>query len=478
MLKENILPVILCGGSGTRLWPLSRESLPKQYLPINSKKNYSLLQNTYKRLIKLNQITQPIIICNEDHRFIVAEQMREINTKPNTILLEPIGRNTCAPIVISALKALRDNRDPLVLILSSDHQITNSENFIKTIKVGTKYAVEGRIVTFGVVPNYPATGYGYIKSNKRFQKGTIEGLKIEKFIEKPDFNTAKELIKDNHFTWNSGIFLFKASHLLNEVKHIFPDMYFKCKECLEEVDSDLDFLRLNKNKFSKVPNFSFDIAIMENTNLGTVLPLDAGWSDIGNWNSVWKVSKKDKNLNYTKGKIILKDSKNCYIESNENLIYGLGLENLIIIQSDDATLIIDQDKAEKVKDIVKELSTKNILEGREHKKVYRPWGNYISISEDKYWKVKVITVLEGQSLSLQKHFHRSEHWVVVKGIAKVEIDYKELTLKENESTYIPSGSIHRLSNPFKDPLKIIEVQSGNYLGEDDIIRIEDKYGRN
>ena len=478
MVKESILPVILCGGSGTRLWPLSRESLPKQYLSINSEENYSLLQNTHRRLVKLNQIIEPIIICNEEHRFIVAEQMREIKTKPNTILLEPFGRNTCAPIVISALKALRDNSDPLVLILSSDHQITNSENFLKTIELGTKYANEGRIVTFGVVPTYPATGYGYIKSSKSFKKGALEGLKIEKFIEKPDFNSAKELIKDKQYTWNSGIFLFKASNLLNEVKNIFPDMYFKCKECLDEVNSDLDFLRLNKKKFMNVPNFSFDIAIMENTRLGTVLPLDAGWSDIGNWNSVWKVSKKDKNLNYLKGNILLNDSKNCYVESNEKLIYGLGLHNLIIIQSDDATLIIDQDKAEKVKDIVKELSEKNISEGREHKKVYRPWGNYISISEDKNWKVKIITVLPGQSLSLQKHFRRSEHWVVVKGNAKVEIDYKELTLKENESTYIPSGSVHRLSNPLKDILKIIEVQSGNYLGEDDIIRLEDKYGRN
>ena len=475
---ETILPVILCGGSGTRLWPLSRKSLPKQYLSINSEENYSLLQNTYKRLRKLKNINEPILICNEDHRFIVAEQMREINTQPNTILLEPFGRNTCPPIIISALKALRDNKDPLVLVLSSDHQITNHENFIKTIEYGIKYALEGRIVTFGVVPSYPATGYGYIKSNKPFEKGDLKGLKIERFIEKPDLNSAKKLIEDNHYTWNSGIFLFKASYLLNETKNIFPDMYLKCKGCLDTLNSDLDFFRINKALFNNVPNLSFDVGIMEKTRLGTVLPLDAGWSDIGNWNSVWKVSKRDENLNYTKGNILLKDSKKCYVETNEKLIYGLGLENLIIIQSDDATLIINQNKAEKVKDIVKELSDKNIKEGQEHKKVYRPWGNYISIADDKNWKVKVITVYPGQSLSLQKHSHRSEHWVVVKGDAKVEIDKKQILLKENESSYIPSGSIHRLSNPNKNLLKLVEVQSGDYLGEDDIIRFEDKYGRN
>ena len=475
---EVIMPVILCGGSGTRLWPLSRKSLPKQYLSINSTENLTLLQNTQKRLENIDNIINPIIICNQDHRFIVAEQMREINISPNAILLEPFGKNTCAPIVISALKALKDNLDPIILVLSSDHQILDSSKFIKTIEAGVNYASKGRIVLFGVIPSSPATGYGYIKSTTAFKKGDLKGLIIDKFIEKPDLDNAKEFIKDQRYTWNSGIFMFRASNLLNEIKKIFPEMLSECKKCIENITSDLDFYRLNKKLFNNVPNLSFDVGIMEKTNLGTVLPLDAGWSDIGNWNSVWKVSKKDNNSNYIKGNIELRDSKNCYVEGHEKIIYGLGLNNLVIIQTDDATLVIDQNKAEEVKDIVKDLISKNILEGKEHKKIYRPWGNYTSITEGKNWKIKIIMVNPGQSLSLQKHNHRSEHWVVVKGIANVEIDNQKIILKENESTYIPSGSIHRLSNTQKYLLKLVEIQSGDYLGEDDIIRFKDIYGRN
>ena len=475
---EVIMPVILCGGSGTRLWPLSRKSLPKQYLSINSTENLTLLQNTQKRLENIDNIINPIIICNQDHRFIVAEQMREINISPNAILLEPFGKNTCAPIVISALKALKDNLDPIILVLSSDHQILDSSKFIKTIEAGVNYASKGRIVLFGVIPSSPATGYGYIKSTTAFKKGDLKGLIIDKFIEKPDLDNAKEFIKDKRYTWNSGIFMFRASNLLNEIKKIFPEMLSECKKCIENITSDLDFYRLNKKLFNNVPNLSFDVGIMEKTNLGTVLPLDAGWSDIGNWNSVWKVSKKDNNSNYIKGNIELRDSKNCYVEGHEKIIYGLGLNNLVIIQTDDATLVIDQNKAEEVKDIVKDLISKNILEGKEHKKIYRPWGNYTSITEGKNWKIKIIMVNPGQSLSLQKHNHRSEHWVVVKGIANVEIDNQKIILKENESTYIPSGSIHRLSNTQKYLLKLVEIQSGDYLGEDDIIRFKDIYGRN
>ncbi len=475
---EVIMPVILCGGSGTRLWPLSRKSLPKQYLSINSTENLTLLQNTQKRLENIDNIINPIIICNQDHRFIVAEQMREINISPNAILLEPFGKNTCAPIVISALKALKDNLDPIILVLSSDHQILDSSKFIKTIEAGVNYASKGRIVLFGVIPSSPATGYGYIKSTTAFKKGDLKGLIIDKFIEKPDLDNAKEFIKDKRYTWNSGIFMFRASNLLNEIKKIFPEMLSECKKCIENITSDLDFYRLNKKLFNNVPNLSFDVGIMEKTNLGTVLPLDAGWSDIGTWNSVWKVSKKDNNSNYIKGNIELRDSKNCYVEGHEKIIYGLGLNNLVIIQTDDATLVIDQNKAEEVKDIVKDLISKNILEGKEHKKIYRPWGNYTSITEGKNWKIKIIMVNPGQSLSLQKHNHRSEHWVVVKGIANVEIDNQKIILKENESTYIPSGSIHRLSNTQKYLLKLVEIQSGDYLGEDDIIRFKDIYGRN
>ncbi len=477
MSPEQILPVILCGGSGSRLWPLSRKSFPKQYLSINSKSNKTLLQKTQERIMNLKNIKDPIIICNEEHRFIVAEQMREINVKPNKILLEPFGRNTCPAITLAALKAVENNNDPIILILSSDHHISNNQNFIDAIKVGIQYAMKDRLVTFGVIPDYPATGYGYIKSQKPTKKGIIEGFDIEEFIEKPNTNKAIELFSDSRYYWNSGIFLFRASTLLKEISKLSPGILENCKKSISQELLDLDFQRINKKNFKSVPNISFDVAIMEKTNLGTVIPLDSGWSDIGNWNSVWKVSEKDKNSNYTKGNIFLKESKNCYVESENKLIYGLGLSNLIIVHSNDAVLVINQNNAEQVKDIVKELTNNNIPEGENHKKIYRPWGNYISIAEDPRWQIKLIVVHPGQSLSLQKHHHRSEHWVVVNGTAKVEIDDKVLILSENESSYIPLGSVHRLSNPGQIPLKLVEVQSGSYLGEDDIIRLKDDYGR-
>ena len=477
MDSQPILPVILCGGSGSRLWPLSRRSFPKQYLSINSETNKTLLQKTQERIINLKNTKDPIIICNEEHRFIVAEQMREIGVKPNKILLEPFGRNTCPAITLAALKAVENNDDPIMLILSSDHHINNQQNFINAIEMGIKYAMEDRLVTFGVIPDFPSTGYGYIKSQTPIKKGIVEGFDIEEFIEKPDKKKANELFSDSRYSWNSGIFIFRASTLLEELKKISPILLETCKKSINKELLDLDFQRVNKEIFKRIPNISFDIAIMEKTNLGTVIPLDSGWSDIGNWNSVWKVSKKDKDYNYSRGNVFLKESKNCYVESENKLIYGLGLSDLIIVQSNDATLIINQNEAEKVKNIVEELTKNNIPEGENHKKIYRPWGNYISIAEDPRWQIKLIVVHPGQSLSLQKHNHRSEHWVVVNGTAKVEIDNEVQILSENESSYIPIGSVHRLSNPGQKPLKLVEVQSGSYLGEDDIIRLKDDYGR-
>ncbi len=477
MNSRTILPVILCGGSGTRLWPLSRKSFPKQYLSINSLSNKTLLQKTQERIMNLKNVSEPIIICNEEHRFIVAEQMREIKVQPNKILLEPFGRNTCPAITLATLKAVEDNNDPIILILSSDHHIKENNKFIKAINVGIEYASKGRIVTFGVIPDYPATGYGYIKSQNSIKKGIVEGLNIEQFIEKPNSKKAFELFSNPHYSWNSGIFLFKASTLLKELKSLSPNLLDSCKKSINKDLFDLNFQRLNKEVFKNIPNISFDVAIMEKTKLGTVVPLDAGWSDIGNWNSVWKVSKKDRNLNHIKGNIYLSESRNCYVESENKLIYGLGLNDLIIVQSNDATLIINQNEAEKVKGIVEELTKNNIPEGENHKKVFRPWGNYLTIAEDPRWQIKLIVVHPGQSLSLQKHNHRSEHWVVVNGTARVEINNNVQILSENESSYIPLGSVHRLSNPGEIPLKLVEVQSGSYLGEDDIIRFEDNYGR-
>ena len=370
MDKDLILPVILCGGTGTRLWPLSRKSFPKQYLSINSKENISLLQTTQKRVTAIEKTNEPIIICNEEHRFLVAEQMREINVRPKKILLEPFGRNTAPAITLSILKALEIEQNPLMLVLSSDHQINDEKTFSKIINEGVQYANQGKIVVFGTTPTAPETGYGYIKAQKPFVNNEKKGYKIEKYIEKPNLETAKKLVKDKKYLWNSGIFLFRAKDMLNEIKRYAPNILENCEKAINVDLVDLDFERIDSEYFKKCDDISLDVAIMEKTNLGIVLPLDVGWSDIGNWNSVWKVSDKDENGNFMKGNVHLQDSKNCYIRSENKLISGFGISNLIVIQSDDATLIIDQNKAEKVKDIVNDLSSRKIKEGKVHKKVF------------------------------------------------------------------------------------------------------------
>ena len=475
MSPHSIIPVILCGGSGTRLWPLSRKSFPKQFLSINA--NNSLLQTTQQRINKLEGIKKSILICNEEHRFLVAEQMREINIQPNIILLEPFGRNTAPAVTIAALKALEIENDPTLLILSSDHIMKDEENFIKTIIAGLHYSNKGRLVTFGVIPDSPETGYGYIKSKESMVDINLGGSDIDSFIEKPDIKKAKELIKDKKYLWNSGIFLFKAKTILQEIKKFAPEVLNYSKKSLEGNLYDLDFQRLNRNCFSKCPNISLDIAVMENTQKGTVLPLSAGWTDVGSWDAVWKISNKDSNGNFIKGNVIPKNTKNSYLRSEKRLLATIGIEDLIVVETSDVILITKRDQSQEVKSIVNFLKEREIPEGQEHKKIYRPWGFYESIVEDERWQVKLITVKPGAKLSLQKHHHRSEHWIVVSGTAKVEINKKEKTLYENESSYIPLGSKHRLSNPGKIPLTIIEVQSGSYLGEDDIQRFEDNYGR-
>ena len=477
MPPYSIIPIILCGGSGSRLWPLSRESFPKQYLEINSQNKQSLLQNTQNRIKEIKNITRPILVCNEEHRFIVAEQMRQINTIPISILLEPIGRNTAAAITLSAISALKEFMDPILLVLSSDHEIKNKEKFHEVIELGIEYANQDKLVTFGVVPSSPETGYGYIQSEYPFNVEKLEGNKISRFIEKPDFDLAKKLIKDKRFTWNSGIFMFKAKTIIKEVQKYLPTIYDYCFDAIKESESDLDFQRIDKKIFSKCPNISIDIAIMEKTEKGIVIPLDAQWSDVGSWKSVWELSKKDKDLNFKKGKVILRNTKNSYVRGENRLVVGIGLENLIIVETNDAILISNKDHSQDIKDIVSQLKKENIPEGLKHRRIYRPWGNYFSIAEDLNWQVKLITVKPGEKLSLQKHLYRSEHWIVVNGTAQVEIDDKKFQLRCNQSAYVPKGAKHRLSNLEESFLNIIEVQSGDYLGEDDIIRFEDKYGR-
>ncbi len=475
--KGKVIPVILCGGQGTRLWPLSRKSFPKQFLTISSLNDRSLLQNTLKRLEGIKNLIEPILICNREHRFIVAEQMRKLNINSKSILLEPFGRNTAPAILLAALKSLEIEDNPHLLILSADHVIHNEKKFRDLIEIGISYSEKDKLVTFGVIPRSPEIGYGYIKSEIPFNPQKIEGLYISEFIEKPNLEKAKELIKDRCFTWNSGIFLFKAKTIINEIKHLNPNIYNSCKKTFDKSFMDLDFQRLDEKSFDSCPNISIDVAIMEHTNKGIVLPLDAKWSDIGSWKSVWENSKKDTNGNATKGNIVTQNTENCYLYSEQKLLVSLGITDLLVIDTDDATLIADKNQSENIKKIVSELQIKNIKEASLHKKGFRPWGFYESILEDERWKVKIITVNPGAKLSLQMHHHRSEHWVVVQGTAEVEIDGEIFSLSENESTYVPLGSTHRLSNPSENLLKLIEVQSGTYLGEDDIVRLDDIYGR-
>ena len=477
MKKETIVPVILCGGSGTRLWPISRQSFPKQYLPLGIKQDKSLLQNTFDRIKNIKNIIDPILVCNEEHRFIAAEQMREINVKPTSILLEPFGRNTAPAIALSALIALEKLENPILLVLSADHEIKNINRFIEVLNQGINEAKQDKLITFGVVPTHPETGYGYIKAEKDFKVNEIKSYKINEFVEKPNLETAKKLIEDKRYTWNSGIFIFKAKNIVNEIKIHSPNLIEHCQKSLKNREFDLDFQRLNKSDFEKCPNVSIDIAVMEKTDNGAVIPLDVGWSDIGSWKSVWETSEKTKQNNAIKGKVMIDNCEDCFIKSDHRLIVGIGLKNLVVVETNDAILISNKNETQKVKEIVGQLKENKFAEGTQHKKIYRPWGSYISIIEDSRWQVKKISVKPGEKLSLQMHHHRSEHWIVVKGTAEVEINNKITILTENQSTYIPLGAKHRLINPGKIMLTLIEVQSGSYVGEDDIVRFEDNYGR-
>ena len=476
--NNSIIPVILSGGSGTRLWPLSRESYPKQFLALDSRTNKTLLQKTYERLLGLEELDSPILICNEDHRFIVAEQFRAINTDPQAIILEPIGRNTAPAIAVAALHAISSGKDPLLLILAADHLIENIVEFQRVIQSAKTYANQGRLVTFGIVPTSAETGYGYIES-KEFpnKKDQIVGLEINKFIEKPKKAIAEKLIKDSRYTWNSGMFLFRASSILNELKKFCPEIIKYSKIAIEKDLEDLDFLRLEEESFKKCPKISLDIAVMEKTKLGTVLPLNVGWSDIGSWKSLWDISQKNINGNYINGRVIAEKSNDCYFHSDQRLLVGIGVENLIIVDTNDATLVSSRDQSQNIGNIIKSLNSKDFPEVKTHRKIYRPWGNYTTIVEGKRWLVKLIEVKPNASLSLQMHHHRAEHWVVVSGTALIEKNGKKQLLSENESTFIPLGCKHRLSNPGKMKLELIEVQSGTYLDEEDIIRFEDSYGR-
>ena len=456
MAVTPLMPVILCGGTGTRLWPLSRATYPKQYWALSGDGDATLLQQTQQRLDGLSALEPPLLICNEDHRFIVAEQMREIGVEPSGILLEPLGRNTAPAVTVAALQATADGHDPLLLVLAADHLIRGGEQFRRTVEAGREAAEAGRLVTFGIVPTAPETGYGYIEAAEPITAGKLKDVPIARFVEKPDQATAQQFLTTGRFTWNSGMFLFKASAMLAELERLVPEVVSCCRAALEQDVADLDFLRLEREAFAKCPNVAIDVAVMEKTELGSVLPLDAGWSDVGSWSALWETADRDADGNVLQGRVIADGSRNCYLRSEHRLVVGLGVENLVVVETDDAVLIADRAKAQSIKSVVKQLEADGSREGKAHRKIYRPWGNYTSIVESNRWQVKRISVKPGASLSLQMHHHRAEHWVVVRGhecragLMGVSHDWRSMLIKRRHGGVggIPGQGIHDvLSRP-------------------------------
>ncbi|MBD9536734.1 mannose-1-phosphate guanylyltransferase/mannose-6-phosphate isomerase [Stenotrophomonas sp. STM01] len=465
---SSILPVILSGGSGTRLWPLSREAYPKQFLPLTGER--TMLQATWLRVADI-AAHPPIVVANESHRFVAAEQLQQAGTAPSAILLEPIGRNTAPAIAAAALEARRNGDDPLLLVLPSDHLINDITRFHQAIAQAAAIAEQGKLVTFGIQPTAPETGYGYIKA--------VAGdgpRAIERFVEKPDLATAEIYVASGEYYWNSGMFLFRASRYLEELERLQPQILAACRTAWEKARRDTDFIRLDADAFKASPSDSIDYAVMEKTGDAAVVPLDAGWSDVGSWTALRDVSEQDADGNAHRGDVIAIDCRNTFAYG-DRLIAMVGLEDVIVVETNDAVLVGKSDRMQEVKDVVAQLKADGRSEATWHRKVYRPWGAYDSIDHGERFQVKRITVKPGGTLSLQMHHHRAEHWIVVSGTAEVTRGDEVLLLTENQSTYIPLGVTHRLRNPGKLPLELIEVQSGSYLGEDDIVRFEDTYGR-
>ncbi len=474
-----MIPVILSGGSGTRLWPVSRKTHPKQFWPLASEA--SMLQETCKRLDGHDCAEDPIVVCNTDHRFFVAHQLGQLGLKNTSIILEPMGRNTAPATAIAALHALEsrtteDDNDPILLILPADHVINDIAAFHQILQQGEQLAEQGHLVTFGIVPTGPETGYGYIKGGAGLEHDA-DAMQIERFVEKPDKATAESYIASGNYFWNSGMFIFRASRFLNELKKFAPDMLKAAKKAYKKAGRDMDFIRLDADAFEQCPGDSIDYAVMEHTQEGVVIPLDAGWNDVGSWSALWEIGEKDEAGNVTMGDVLALDSKNCYLRSDGRLLATVGIEDLVVVDTADVIMVAPRDQVQRVKELVGQLSIDQRHEIDVHARVHRPWGCYQGIDIADRYQVKRISVKPGASLSLQMHHHRAEHWIVVNGTAKVTCDDKTFLLSENESTYIPVGTKHRLENPGQIPLDIIEVQSGSYLGEDDIVRFEDIYGR-
>ena len=468
-----VYPVILSGGSGSRLWPLSRALFPKQFLALSGEN--SLIQDTALRA-QGPGFAAPIIIGNLEHRFLIAEQMRELCVKPDVIVLEPMGRNTAPAAAIAALIVARKDPNGIMLLMPADHIVRNRTAFLGAVEHAMAAAEKNHLVTFGIEPNSPETGYGYIKRGNPL-KDLKNGFEVARFVEKPDAVTAAGYIASGNYVWNSGMFAFKATAFLSELERLEPQMLATCRASLDGASTDLDFLRLQPDEFEKAKSASIDYAVMERTDKAAVVPVEMGWSDIGSWESLWSVAKHDTNGNVVRGDVLEYDSRNCYLRSEGPLVAAVGVEGVVVIATPDAVLVGRKNASQDVKRIVEQLQ----VSGRElhntHRKVYRPWGSYEGIDTGDNFQVKHITVNPGAKLSLQMHHKRAEHWIVVSGTAQVTCGDKVFTMNENEATFIPLGSKHRLENFGPEPLHLIEVQSGCYLGEDDIVRFEDSYGR-
>lgn len=467
-----LFPIIMAGGSGSRLWPLSRQLNPKQFLPL-ADADFSMLQATIQRLAGLGA-ELPRLICNEQHRFLAAEQLRLLGLEKSGILLEPVGRNTAPAIALAALQACSEVEDPILLVLAADHLIQDVEAFQTCIQTALPLAQDGKLVTFGIVPTHAETGYGYIEQGIDVGVG---GFKVSRFVEKPDLVTAQEYLANGSYFWNSGMFMFRASRYLEELETYRPDILAACRAALAGGSQDMHFTRVDEAAFAACPDDSVDYAVMEKTADAVMVPLDAGWSDIGSWTALWDVSDKDQQGNVFKGDVLNQQSRNTYVHADNRLVATVGLDDLVIVETKDAVLVAHKDHVQDVKKIVEQLKNGSRTEHINHREVYRPWGVYDSVDNGHRYQVKRITVKPGAKLSVQMHHHRAEHWIVVSGTARVTNGEKTYLVCENESTYIPIGQIHALENPGVIPLELIEVQSGSYLGEDDIVRFEDKYGR-
>lgn len=467
-----LTPVLLSGGVGSRLWPVSREAHPKQFLPLAGE--LSMLQETLRRTAGL-QAAQPIVVCNEEHRFMVAEQLRQLGQSPASLILEPEGRNTAPAVALAAIQALAADPDAVLLVLPADHLIQDVEAFVAAVGKALPLATQGRLMTFGVVPTAPETGYGYIRCGESLGDDLFE---LAQFVEKPDAATAQSYLDDGGYVWNSGMFLLGAQVFLDELGKYAPQMLEQCRAAMAGANTDMDFVRPDVAAFGRCPSDSIDYAVMEKTDSGGVVSLDCGWSDVGAWSALWEVESRDTQGNVCKGDVIIDNCSDNYFRSESRLVAATGVDNLVVVETADAVLVADRAKVQDVKNIVTALKQRERPEASLHQRVYRPWGSYESLIVSDRFQVKRIVVNPGQKLSLQMHHHRAEHWIVVKGTAEVTCEDKVFMLGEDESTYIPLGHKHRLVNPGRVPLELIEVQSGSYLGEDDIVRFDDVYGRN